>query len=443
MQRNLNGQKQCDPEAGQGHRRRYGSGVIWSILGTVSLQGSTFVVSIVLANILGKQQFGEYSMVQTTLLALAGIAQLGTGVTATKYVAEYRDTDNAKVGRLLGLCSQVTVLFGLFGVAILLLSARWLSIEYWHAPHLHPVMVVGSLFVLFAAINAYQLGALAGLAQYRALANASLAQALVYVCLCVLGGAMYGVPGAISALAITAFIRWAIYNYVLKRELASHGITVDRKHAWRERAVLWSFALPAAVTGFTAMPAIWYANAILARQPDGFSELGMYGAAVVIKNVILLLPQVFNNVGITYLNNRLGAQDAGNYWKIFRLNLLVSMLSILTGIVVLSYSGHWVLNLFGEGFSSGYHVLLILLLSSLFEAMAISIYQVIQSSGRMWFSLFAVALPRDTVFVSLAIFLVPRYGAEGLAAAYTLAWLLALVVIAILARSMGRNLAIQ
>lgn len=431
------------PETEASHNKRYTHDVAWNVLAMLFLQGSTFVVNIILANILGKEQFGEFGMVQSTLLTLASIAQLATGVTATKYVAEYRDTDPSRAVRILGLCSDVTFFFGFIGTIILLFGAGWLSEGFFEASHLKTVIIFGSAFVLFSAVNGYQLGALAGLGSFRLLARASIAQAFIYITVCVSFGWLYGVPGAVSALAFTAFARWAVYGLVLKRELRRRNMDIDRKQAWQERSVLWGFTLPSAITGLSSMPAIWLANAFLARQPNGFSELGVYGAAVAIKSIILLLPQVFNNVGITFLNNRLGAKDSISFWSIYRLNLIVSGVGVAMGILFLALAGRWVLSLFGDRFSDGYYVLLILLVSSFFEALAISVYQIIQSSGRMWLSFFTVALPRDILFVFLAIYLSPTYGAAGVAVAYTTAWFVAFCTIIFIAKNLSRGLALK
>jgi O-antigen/teichoic acid export membrane protein len=48
-------------------------------------QGSTLIVNIIVAHILLKQTFGEYAMVQSTLLMVATLSQLATGYTAEKF----------------------------------------------------------------------------------------------------------------------------------------------------------------------------------------------------------------------------------------------------------------------------------------------------------------------------------------------------------------------
>src|SRR3954465_9073982 len=89
-------------------RKRFGHGVAWNLFDTVLTQGSVFVTTMLLARILGKEVFGELGMIQSTMQTLATVAQLAAGFTATKYVAEYRDTNKARTGRILGLCSVMT-----------------------------------------------------------------------------------------------------------------------------------------------------------------------------------------------------------------------------------------------------------------------------------------------------------------------------------------------
>ena len=64
-------------------------------------------------------------------------------------------------------------------------------------------------------------------------------------------------------------------------------------------------------------------------------------------------------------------------------------------------------------------------------------YQVIQSQTKMWLSFFAIAIPRDVLIVGLAYLLIPTHGAKGLAAAYTIAWTVAALVIGAIVYHIG------
>jgi hypothetical protein len=82
------------------------------------------------------------------------------------------------------------------------------------------------------------------------------------------------------------------------------------------------------------------------------------------------------------------------------------------------------------------------MLAAIIESVAIWIYQVIQSHGRMWLTLFFVTLPRDCLILILAYLLTPTYGATGLAAAHAGGWAFALAAIAILTYRLGLGVAV-
>ena len=81
-----------DGEA-QSLRQRFLRGVSWNLVGTSLAQGSVFAANVMIANRLGPQVFGEFSLLQNTALTLGAIAQVATGITATRYIAEYRASD--------------------------------------------------------------------------------------------------------------------------------------------------------------------------------------------------------------------------------------------------------------------------------------------------------------------------------------------------------------
>src|SRR5262249_17243931 len=91
--------------------------------------------------------------------------------------------------------------------------------------------------------------------------------------------------------------------------------------------------------------------------------------------------------------------------------------------------GPWLLKLFGRSFSEGNPVLLVLILSTIPEALAAATYQTVLSQAKMWATLFTISMPRDGVIVLMAYLLSSPYGAVGLAWAYTLGWVLALLAI--------------
>src|SRR5947208_2583316 len=107
-------------------RSRFQTAVTWNLAGTLLGQAGTFSANIILARILGRAIFGEYALIQNTLLTLAGVAQMATGYTASKYVAEFRLVDKPRTGRILGFCTLVSLATAGIATLGLILCAPWL-----------------------------------------------------------------------------------------------------------------------------------------------------------------------------------------------------------------------------------------------------------------------------------------------------------------------------
>jgi O-antigen/teichoic acid export membrane protein len=147
-----------------------------------------------------------------------------------------------------------------------------------------------------------------------------------------------------------------------------------------------------------------------------------------------------NNVGTSLLNNQRSA-GGDDYRRVFWWNLGLTATIVVLGAGTVIAMGPLLLRVFGQEFQGGYGVLRILMLAAVIESVAIWTYQVIQSHGRMWLTLFAVTLPRDCLILALAYGLTPVYGAAGLAAAHVGGWVLALAAISILTYRTGLDVA--
>lgn len=409
---------------------RFGRGVFWNLVGTVFAQGSVFLTAIILARMLGKEVFGELGMIQSTLLTLTSIAQVSTGLTATKYVAEYRDVDKARVGRVLGLCSVLTLATGVAATVLLVISAPWMAEHVLAAPHLAVSLSISAVYVLFAVMNGYQIGALAGLESYKSISIYGAILGVAHLVVCGIGAALWGLHGALGGMAVSALLRWGVYGVALRREIDKQGITIQRREGLKEREILHRFALPAALAGLTTMPAIWLGNAFLVQQPNGYAEMGIYSAATNLRTIVLFLPILFNSVSVSLINSHKGKKDNKSYKSAFFLNLKLMVVTALIGATLMWLGGEWAIELFGADFV-GKNVAAMMMLMSIsvvLEAIGVAVYQLIQSHEKMWLSFFAIALPRDVLIVVAAYFLTQNYGSAGLAGAYALGCLLALMV---------------
>lgn len=415
---------------------RLHTGVALNFIGSAFNQGSTFALNLVTANLLGRLAFGEFTVVQTTLSTVGALAQIATGYTATKYVAEFRERDPERAARILHLCGRLSTLTAVLAALVLAAAAPIISVRAYGAPQLIPWLRTAAPGVLFIVMNGFRSGALAGLENYRGLARVGAASGLAYLVLGVAGAYLGAIEGALIGIVISAGIQWVLLGRVLRQDLRRWKIPSRVNDPWQERSTLVHFALPATLTGAVTLTAFWLASAFLVRQPGGLEQIAVFGAANSFRLIVIFIPNVMNNVGMSLLNNQRRTSTEGYRW-VFWWNLALTVAFVSIGALAVIAAGPWLLRAFGKDFDAGYPVLRVLMVSAVLESAATWIYQVIQSHGKMWLTLFSVTIPRDLVILTLAYLLTPQFGASGLAAAYVGGWALALTTISIISSRLG------
>lgn len=395
---------------------RFLRGVTWNVVGALFMQGSVFLSNVAIANIVGQKGFGAVSIIYSALLMVMNVAQIATGVTATKYVAEFRNSDKARAGRIVGLCSILSWTAGAVSTLLVALGTP-VATAILGDPALAALLPLGAVFILFSVANGFQVGALAGLEAYDVIARFGIVQGVLHLLICVAGAWTGGVEGAILGIVVSSFVRWALFAFGLSRELRRHGIVVSFRGAAAEWREIYRFVLPGAL-GLLLYPAVWGTNALLVREPSGLEQMALFAAALNFKTIVLFLPQLFNKVGMAVLTNQKGVGNATDYHRAFRLNVAVCAVGSALAAIPIAILGRWLLALFGEGFEQGHVVLAVLMAGAVIEAVATAVYQPVQSQGRMWLSFFWIVLPRDLTMVVLAFLLIPNFGALGLAFAH-------------------------
>jgi len=98
---------------GNSVRARLTKGVAWSTVTGVATRGMFVLLSIIIARILGESEYGKWGMVRATVGVLSVLAGMRTGQALTKHLAELRQTDKQRAGRVFALAAQLAVLSNL------------------------------------------------------------------------------------------------------------------------------------------------------------------------------------------------------------------------------------------------------------------------------------------------------------------------------------------
>ena len=389
-------------------------GSFWSIASALIARSISFAAGIIVARTLGKEGMGTLGIVNSTIGMFGVVAGFGIGITATKYVAELRQSAPTRAGRILGMTGMVTFGTGIVLALALAASANWLAVHSLGAPQVGSLLCISSIGLLFSTMNGAQDGALVGFEAFRSIAARKLAGALISLPVLVVAVLMDGIRGAIWAGVFSTFITWVLTHLAVRYECRRHHVPIRFDGCWSELPILWQFSLPAFLSNIVVVPVGWFCNTMLVRQPNGMGELGQYTVAMSFSSLIVTLAGFLGNPLSPMMANR--RHTLSNNLQFFN---LYATWGIASAICMIALVFPELLTLFyGSTFAGEkFHMATILVtLSTWIYTFKLSLNRVAIAHGTMWGALIADIL-RVSLLLCLTALLVPNRGAVGLAAA--------------------------
>lgn len=392
--------------------RRVIRGISWTTLGNAASSASTFVASILVARMLGAKHFGEFGIIQNTLGFFALLAGPSLGITATKYVAELRNGDPERAGRVLKLASVSTYILSAVAALILVIGAPFIATHVLNAPHITAGLRLAAVALMFVAVNSLQMGVLTGFEAFKDAAIVNLVRGLLTFPSMWFGAVHFGYMGAVYALVIVWGASCAMSYVMIHRVAPLHGVSTVGKGFWKERGLLLSFSLPGWVSGLLIAIANWSTSAILTRQPNGLEQMGIFNAVNQIFLVLLFLPVVTGQASMPVLAERVGAGDRPTALKMLKHLAVLNAVITLPLCVVLAIMSRQIMGHLGEDYANQWPALIATLLAVVFYAESNIAGSVVTASGAMWVmcSVSAVYL---VILVVTSVHFVPL-GAYGL-----------------------------
>jgi O-antigen/teichoic acid export membrane protein len=396
-------------------RYRLTVGAFWSTVASGAGQAFTLASTVICGRVLGPGDYGRFALVVSTVTLFATVAALGLGVTATRYIAEYRRAEPERAGRVLGLSSISACGAGLLVAACLVAAAPWLSSTFLHAPQLANDLKIAAIFMFFSAFNTHQVGSLSGFEAFKPLTIAHLGRGIITLPLVTVGALIGGLHGAVIATALSSGLACILYAVVLKHQCRRHRVRIDYAIGREEWKLLYRFSIPVVIAGLSFTPAVWLTNALLARS-SGYAELGVFNAAMQWQLIILFFATAVSNVGLPLLSHTLPERDMHKYKRVLAWIFVATTGSALVVATPVAVAAPTMMQLFGRGFQHSDVTVRLLCLSAVLSAMNIVVGHAIWSLDAT-VSGVLLALLRGATLVAFA-FMFVRAGATGLATAY-------------------------
>ncbi|MBV9036551.1 MAG: oligosaccharide flippase family protein [Acidobacteriaceae bacterium] len=398
-------------------QQRIASGAAWSLVGAGFQSGFTMVSNIACARLLNSVDYGQLGIVLSTINLCTALFTSGLSMTATRYVAEYRDAAPRRAGTIIGLSTATSLAVGALIAMIVCLLAPWLSRDVLHGRGVERALTLGAVSMLFAAINGSQMGALSGFEAFRSLAIGNFARGVSVLVFVTMGAAFWGLNGALVGYIIVSALTALFYQIMVRRRAFAKGVPISYCFNRQDFRVLWRFTIPVLLTTSVFTPAAWWSNVLLVRR-SGYAESGIFSAVYTWQTLILFFPLAVSSIGLPMLSNLRTEGNMAKYKKLLGIMFLLIPAPAIIAAVPVALCSPWIMNLYGASFHHGAPALTLISIAAVLSACNIPVGHALWSLNATIPAILLALLNGGTLII--AAHALATKGAAGLASAYVI-----------------------
>ena len=407
---------------------RMASGAFWSFTGTALAKFIVLVAGIWCARILGQEEYGELGMIRSTINMFAVFGFAGLGLTATKYISEYKKDKKGRISSIYMLTNGFALCMGILVTLVILLAAPYLAEKTLKSPDLVNDIRFGAILLFVTVINGAQNGTLAGLEDFKSIALNMLKGSIAETLFMILGAYYWGVTGAILGYGCGFMVIYIGNQISIQKKFRELGIVIQKSSFCKsDLKLLYKFSLPAALSSIMVSPVFWIIRSMLVRK-DGFEELAIFEAADQWRVIILFIPVTVSQVVLPILSSMsVNKRDKTKFWRVLKMNLCINVIIALTMALIISLLQNNIMGFYGKEYTDT-SVLVVLAFSTIFTAIANVVGLSISSQAKMWVGFIFNAL-WGIILISLTYyFLSCELGALGIAWAILISYSIHIVL---------------
>ena len=389
----------------------------WALFGNVMSKGLSLLAAILVARFLGRETYGEYGMIKNTLIYIAVFSTFGLGFTSTKFIAQNKDSNKARLKSLINSAKLVSFAFSSMMAILVFVIADQLA-NYLEDPALATTLRYTAIIIVFNSITAVQIGVLSGLKKFKETARVSVYVGIITFVFSVALAYLYGLEGAIIALLITNVANCIFNHFVIRK--ATVGLPNDELLSWADVKEMISFSAPIALQESSYSITFWASNLLLVKMAD-YGQLGLHSAAGQWTAVILFIPSVLQNVMLSYLSES-SVGGSGQHAMLKKMLLINFTATFIPFLLALAASPFLVL-MYGESYEGLALVLNIAMATTIIRCLVQVFIQEFIALGKTW-TLCGIRLCRDIVSLALSALLIMQLK-ENAAFLYNLSFMIA------------------
>jgi O-antigen/teichoic acid export membrane protein len=392
---------------------RFSQNVVWFTALTGFERVLAMAQTAVIANALGITDYGVFMFLFGTVGLVASNAGFQMGLTATVFVARYRDTDKARAAGVIAVVSRYAWLAAAACIVVALPFNGYLAETLLGGSRYNIALLVGVVFVGVSIVSGIQDGVAQGFEMFVEMAKIKLAVAVLVLASMYPVAKAFGLTGAVLAILMGAifkclFLEQAIWRHRQQAQIPARGDEVS------VGSLVTDFALPSVAVTMLVGVVQWVGQFALSNQAGGFDQVAIINTGAQWRSPVLLLTATLGGVAVPAFGRLAGSGNSQGSRRLRRILSLVNLgISSATVLVTIAASG-LIMAMYGAGFAEGRTAFCLIVLSTIPSVVANVYLQELVGAARMWRQFWLHA--PSVLVMSLGFwFLVPRYQALGYA----------------------------
>lgn len=384
----------------------------WAVSGNGIGNFLMLLSGILIARLLGKDLYGEYGIVKSTMFLMALFATFGLGDTSTKYVAEYIQRDCHQIRNIIKASLRIVGLFSGGMCLLLMLSADALAV-FVKVPHMAMAFRFLAVIIVSRALNTLGAGLLGGFKDYRRLGINNVVAGFSMLALAVPLTSFWGLRGALLALLLSQMILSALNLIAVTKKTQSFVCSIN--HRFDKELI--SFSFPFALNEFIYTICSWFGTMLMTRY-SSVGELGISSASGQWNSIIMFMPGLLGNVILSYLSTTAN-NDERQHSLIIRRMLLVNFVCTVIPLLLVMLFSDYITHFYGPTFINMKRVLLVTICGTVFTCLTRVFQSNLLSEGKKWR---AFTIRSSYNFLQLIVSYIILRLTNGEDAAYNMAW---------------------
>lgn len=374
------------------------SSLFWGTTAAVFIQGSNFLINIMLARILGTD-LGQVTLLLAANSTLQTFCLLGLNVSPTIIVSKY--VEKGILPYMVQAMYAIILIMTLFigSISVFIEYQNVIDVKIWNTNNTL-LLCCCIIWLLASSIDSVQVAILLGLKSFRELAMVSCVKGILSFAIILPLSLWKGVVGVILGYALGFTIGLICNLWLIRKKMPTMKLLHFKWNMKLMKKIL-NYSLPVFFAAMFISPALFFANSYIYSDSNGKLYLSVFYIAYQWLVLIQFFPTQIAKVMLPLLSSEKIVKSSKTEKKGFYLSLYVCLVLIIMSFI---FNKFIIEDIYKFDYNISRNVFNIMCLAALFSTFNLYYGNVILASGKFWHRTVADAIMASCIVLFTIIF---------------------------------------